>query len=251
MRVAVLGLGEAGGRYAEDLSAAGWHVHAYDPAPTPTPPGVVRATSLPAAVAGADLVLSLTGASAAVAAARAATPAIREDGCFADLNTTAPQVKQEVAGVLGGVPVADVAVLAPVPRLGAATPVLVSGPGAEQAAAYLRQAGATAEVLAGPVGAAAGRKLLRSVFMKGLAAAVLEAVAAGRAAGCEQWVRDQIAGELGLDGPALVDRLLTGSRTHAGRRADELRAARDHLATLGVPHPVCDAALAALSELAR
>ena len=42
MRVAVLGLGEAGGRFATDLVAAGVQVAAFDPGPVPTPSGVER-----------------------------------------------------------------------------------------------------------------------------------------------------------------------------------------------------------------
>jgi hypothetical protein len=94
---------------------------------------------------------------------------------------------------------------------------------------------------------AAERKLLRSVFMKGIAAVVLEALAAGQAAGCEQWVRGQIVAELGGGGPGLVDRLVEGSRRHAARRISEVEASRDYLRELGVPTPVCDAALAWLA----
>ncbi len=43
----------------------------------------------------------------------------------------------------------------------------------------LAECGATAEVLQGPAGTAATRKLLRSVFYKGMAAAVIEALLAG------------------------------------------------------------------------
>ena len=51
----------------------------------------------------------------------------------------------------------------------------------------------------GEAGAAAARKLVRSVFYKGLAAAVTEALRAARAAGCEQWLR-QLAEEQGAAG---------------------------------------------------
>jgi 3-hydroxyisobutyrate dehydrogenase len=244
MRVAILGLGEAGSRYAADLAEAGWAVTGYDPAPVPTPPGATRASSIVAAVDAAELVMSLTGAEFAVTAAEAAAPF---EGCYADFNTAAPSVKRAVAARLTRV--ADVAVLAPVPRLGAATPLLVSGADADLVAAAFRSVGAEVEVLDEPVGAAAGRKLLRSVFMKGLAAAVLEAVAAGTAAGCADWVRAQIAAELGPDGPALVERLITGSRRHAARRVEEVRASREHLAELAVPTLVCDAALGWLERL--
>lgn len=248
MRVAVLGLGEAGGRYAADLAAAGCAVHGYDPASTPTPAGVRRAGSAAAAVRDARLVLSLTGAAAAVAVATEIAPALPDGCCLADLNTAAPALKRQVQEAAAGATVADIAVLAPVPRHGLATPLLAAGPGARQVAALLGAVGAPVTVLDAPVGAAAARKLLRSVFMKGLAASVVEALAAGAAAGCEPWVREQIAQELG---EALADRLVTGSHRHGARRAEEVEAATAYLAELGVPADVCAASHAWLARLAR
>lgn len=245
---AVLGLGEAGARYAADLAAAGWPVVGYDPAPTSTPDGVVRAHSIADAARGAELVLSFTGEPASVAAATSAGPALPPRARYADFNTSAPATKRAVERGCA-VPVADVAVLAPVPRDGARTPLVASGAAASEVAAALGTVGAGVEVLDEPVGAAAGRKLLRSVFMKGLAAAVVEADTAGAAAGCQEWIREQMAGELGPRGPELVERLLAGTRAHAGRRAHEMAASRAHLDELGVPAPVVEASLRWLREL--
>lgn len=257
-RVAVLGLGEAGRRYAAGLTAAGRRVSGYDPAPDVADvPGVRRAGSAADAVAGAGLVLCLTGAAHSVRAAEAVASALEPRACFADFNSSAPSAKRAVERALGRggdsgaeTDVADVAVLAPVPRAGARTPLLVSGAGAATVAAVLRPLGADVDVLDGePVGAAAARKLLRSVFMKGLAAAVLETVTAGSAAGCEDWVRRQIADELGPCGAELVQRLVDGSRTHAARRIHEVRASRDYLTELGTPTAVCEASLRWLERL--
>ena len=56
-------------------------------------------------------------------------------------------------------------------------------------------------------GDAAGLKLLRSVFMKGLAAAAIESLEAARAAGDEDRVRAEIASVIG---EPLLERLLAG-----------------------------------------
>ena len=250
MRVAILGLGEAGRRYATDLVAANWLVSGFDPAPAPTLEGVRRADSAAEAVKDAELVLGLTGARFAVTAAADAAPALASGACYADFNSAAAAEKRAVAEALAGTGalVADVAVLAPVPRAGAATPLIVSGPGAQAVADALRPVGAPVEVLAEPVGAAAGRKLLRSVFMKGLAAVVIEAVTAGEAAGCADWVRQQIAAEIG---PALTDRLITGTRAHAARRVHEVEASRDYLAELDAPTPITDATVTWLRRLSE
>ena len=91
------------------------------------------------------------------------------------------------------------------------------------------------------------RKLCRSVFYKGMAAAVTESLRAGQAAGCEAWLRDNIAEDIGA---AMLDRLEQGSITHAVRRADEMAAAADLLGELGVPARIAAASRDWLEQLA-
>jgi 3-hydroxyisobutyrate dehydrogenase-like beta-hydroxyacid dehydrogenase len=109
--------------------------------------------------------------------------------------------------------------------------------------------GADVTVLPGPPGAAATRKLIRSVFVKGMAAAIIEAAQAARKAGCEQWLRDQAAAEFETADARLVDRLIEGSVKHAGRRSHEMAAACELLAALGVPSRVSAASYDWLRDL--
>ncbi|MBP2472906.1 3-hydroxyisobutyrate dehydrogenase-like beta-hydroxyacid dehydrogenase [Crossiella equi] len=250
MHVTILGLGEAGRRYAEDLSNLGWQVTAYDPAPTPTPRGTTRARTPQDAVTDANLVLSLTGATAATRVAWQVAEALPTEACYADLNTTSPAAKLTIAEAVGPPRTADVALLAPVPRSGAATPLLASGEAATTFAALFLPTGAELTVVPGPPGTAAGRKLLRSVFMKGLAAVVLEAMEAAEAANCADWLHTQIATELGPAGPALVDRLVSGTKIHASRRIPEVQACQDYLTILDSPTDICAATLMWLVRLA-
>jgi 3-hydroxyisobutyrate dehydrogenase-like beta-hydroxyacid dehydrogenase len=237
--VAVLGLGEAGGAIARDLVAAGVVVRAYDPA-VPASAGMVPATSEADAATGADLVLSVNSAKASLDALRAGIPGLAPaavgGGVWADLNTASPGTKRRLAEIAeeSGIAFADVSIMAPVPGRGLRTPMLTSGPAAARVARILTPLGASIQVLDGPPGLAAERKLLRSVFFKGLAAAVVEALAAARAAGCEDWLRENIAEELSRAGASTVDRLVSGTHQHAVRRADEMAAATDMLAELGV-----------------
>ena len=62
--------------------------------------------------------------------------------------------------------------------------------------------------------------------MKGLGALIVESVSIGKAAGAEDWVREQIANELST-GQSAVDRLYNGTVKHADRRATEADAAVD------------------------
>ena len=251
-RIAVLGLGEAGSLIAGDLAAAGADVRGFDPL-LPPPPGVQARTGDADAVRDADLVLSLNSAHDALSALRAALPALRPGTLWADLNTAAPALKHHLADVAAarGVAVVDVALMAPVPGRGLATPMVASGEAAEVFADLLAGFGVTVELVPGPVGTAISRKLLRSVFYKGLAAAVLEALAGARAAGCEEWLRENISDELaGFDDNAL-ERLVDGSRRHARRRIDEMDAAAQQLTDLNVPPHVATAARDVLQTLVQ
>lgn len=233
--IAVLGFGEAGSLIARDLVAAGAIVRGFDPK-VPAPPGVTGADSDAAAAAGADLVLSVNSAGDAVAALTASLGALAPGVRWADLNTAAPGTKQRLAGIgqEHGIDVTDIAMMAPVPGRGLRVPMLASGHGADLVAATLRGYGAGIEVLDGPAGLAATRKLLRSVYYKGMAASIVEALEAARAAGLEDWLTAHIAEDLAKHDAAMLTRIVTGTRTHAVRRGHEMAAATEMLADLGV-----------------
>jgi 3-hydroxyisobutyrate dehydrogenase-like beta-hydroxyacid dehydrogenase len=217
--VAVLGFGEAGALLARDLVAAGAAVRGYDPK-VPAPAGVTPAGSDAEAVTGAGLVLSVNSAGDAVAALEASVDALAPGAAWADLNTAAPAVKRRLAAL---------------------------GEGAGGVARTLRGFGARVDVLAGPAGLAATRKLLRSVYYKGLSASVVEALEAARAAGLEDWLTGHIAEDLAKLDAAALARIVTGTRQHAVRRGHEMAAAAEMLADLGVA-PVMAAASQHLHE---
>jgi 3-hydroxyisobutyrate dehydrogenase-like beta-hydroxyacid dehydrogenase len=251
--VAVLGLGEAGSRYAADLLDAGVTVVGHDPVTRPEIPGLRLAGDPAAAVHDAEFVFSLNAAHVAVRVAEDAAPGLRAGTVFADLNTGSPQVKRQVAEAVQptGASFADVAVLAPVPRAGLRTPVALAGPGRKRLSDFLEPLGVPVEDAGAEPGAAAARKLLRSVFMKGVAAAVLESLEIAALACQEDWLRDQIVGELTAADAAFVDRLVDGTHRHAGRRLEEMRAAADYAADIGASFDVTQATIARLERLAE
>jgi 3-hydroxyisobutyrate dehydrogenase-like beta-hydroxyacid dehydrogenase len=250
--VAVLGLGEAGGRIAADLVAAGARVRGFDPA-VPAPPGVELADGDADACRGAALVISLTTAAGSEDALRQALPGLEPGACYADANTAPAGQKQRLAALAAGagVPFADIAIMAPILARGLGTPMLASGPAASVVVAVLSGFGGQAEVLDGPAGAAATRKLLRSVFYKGMAAAVVEALRAAEAAGQADWLRGHIAAELAAADEAMALRLETGSYQHAARRVHEMAAAAELVEELGQSARVTRASQEQLAELAN
>ena len=246
--IAVLGLGEAGSLIARDLVAAGAAVRGFDPRAS-APAGAIAADSDAEAVTGAGLVLSVNSADEAVAAFTASIDALAPGAIWADLNTASPSVKQRLAalGRERAIPVTDIAMMAPVPGKGLRVPMLASGDAADWVAALLRRYGADIEVLDGPAGLAATRKLLRSVFYKGMSASIVEALGAARAAGLEDWLTGHIAEELAQQDASALTRIVTGTRRHAIRRGHEMAAAAEMLTDLGV-EPIMAAASRHLHE---
>jgi len=246
--IAVLGLGEAGSAIAGDLAAAGARVLGFDPV-QPAREGVEPAADAPAAVATADIVLSVNTAAVALEVAETVAPALPSGCLYADLNTAPPALKRSVASAVG-VAFADVALMEPVPDWGVRTPALASGDGAERFAAAFDRFGMPVTSVGPEPGAAAARKLARSVFMKGQAAAIGEALEAAGRLGCEDWLYRNIETTMAAADARLVRRLVEGSRQHAGRRVDEMAAAVAMLEELGVEPRVAAASEAWLRSLA-
>ena len=249
--IAVLGLGEAGAAIASDVAAMGNRVLGYDPT-QPAPEGVEAAADAAAAAAAAKIVVSVNSAAVALDLAEAVAPALQPDTLYADFNTGAPALKRAIAAAVEahGAVFADVALMEPVPDWGVRTPALTSGAGAERFAAAFQRLGMPVIAVGPEPGAAAARKLARSVFMKGQAAAIGEALAAAEQLGCADWLYKNIESSLTAADGRLLRRLVEGSRTHAGRRVDEMAAAVAMLEELGVEPRVAAASEAWLRSLA-
>jgi len=127
-----------------------------------------------------------------------------------------------------------VALLGPVPGHGLRTPALVSGPGAERFEHLLGGLGMPVTVVGEMPGEASARKLVRSVFAKGLAASIGESLAAAERLGCERWLHAELERTLTEADAALLQRMNDGSRVHAARRSEEMAAAVAMLDDLGV-----------------
>lgn len=237
MRIAVLGLGEAGQLYAEGFASLGATVTAYDPFATPELRGVRQASTMSDAIEGANYAISLVGAVASSAVLDDALDSLGTSTVFADLNTASPELKHRLSerAAASGVRYVDIAVMAPVPRAGIMTPLLASGGSAPRLVDDWSKLGIPVSSVGHDAGDAAGLKLLRSVFMKGLAALVFESTIAAEKVGARTWMIEEIAGELGPDGRALVDRLVEGTKAHAERRAHEMEDVAEYLQSLNAP----------------
>ncbi len=234
--IAVLGVGEAGGLIAADLIAKGVIVNGYDPKPVLMPDGVIHCQTPQEAVARADAVIAVTPGSDADTAMRQCIDDLAPHAFYADFSTNAPSVKRELAGLAEahGIPFVDVALMTLVPGHGLYTPVMVAGTAAESFKEVFSALGMPVETVAGEAGEAAARKLLRSVMMKGLAAVVIESMRAGEAAGCADWLWQNLSQQIASATEETVGRLVAGTATHAVRRLHEMECSQAMLESLGV-----------------
>jgi 3-hydroxyisobutyrate dehydrogenase-like beta-hydroxyacid dehydrogenase len=234
--ITVFGLGEAGSLIAADLAAAGADVRGYDPADVPTPAGVERFDDPRQAVRKARLVMAITAAADAQAAIAQAWDVIGRGTIYADLSTAPPSLKEDLndTATLRGLSFADVALMSTVPGKGVSTPSYASGSGAAAYADLVNPLGASVEVLGDEPGRAAQRKLLRSVFVKGMTSTLIEAMEAAEAAGESEWFWEHIAATIADADEQLLDRLVAATGTHAERRRKEMEAAAQLLEILEV-----------------
>ena len=249
MKIAILGVGEAGRTVSHDLIMAGVEVHGWDPQPHQLPEGLLFAENNTAAVANAELVLSTNWASVAIEVAQEVAPILSKDHLYADLNTSSPQMKKEVAAIIEqtGAHFVDAAFMAPVPPKGIKTPVYASGLGALTFAEKLSPLGMPITVLDNQPGSAATHKLVRSIFYKGLANVVMECLEAAQKLDLENYARQQMMTL--LNDEAMIDRFVQGSHKHADRRIHEMEAVVALLDSIGVASFSSQASIAKLNDV--
>ncbi len=232
----LIGFGEAGSTFA---GAGKWGARAHvfdrktdDPADAQAmreayaAAGVTCAPIMEQALSGVDLVVSLVTADQALAVAEAAAAWLRAGSIYCDMNSVAPQTKEQAARLVeaAGGHYVDVAVMAPVNPARLSVPLLLSGSMAAQAAPRLAALGfSNINVVGENVGRASSIKMIRSVMVKGLEALTAECVLAAEAAG----VREEVLASLDASDKAQswgdrADYNLDRMMIHGLRRAAEM-----------------------------
>lgn len=241
MRIALIGLGEVGRVFAEELSAhdlVAWDIRFSDPASPASinalATGIPTASSAAAAADGADWVISAVTAGNTVDAARDASSGIRTGACFVDLNSASPGAKTAAAQAIesAGGRYVEVAVMSPIEPKRLASPMLCGGPHAQQVVAQLGDLGFSgATFYSDTLGKAAATKLCRSVVVKGMESLVTESMLAARSYGVEDDVLDSLSNLFpGTDWHEFARYLISRSLQHGVRRAEEMEEAAETVA---------------------
>ena len=258
MKIGFIGFGGAGYGLAKGLKEAGiQEVHFHDRMQlTPPYAEVIRrhaaeTGALQAATAGEllswiDVVFSCVTGAMAVSVAEEAAPFLAPGKLYADVNTAAPQIKEQVAGIVekAGAAFVDAAMMGAVPTFLHRVPILASGGGADRFQKCMQPYGMNIRVIGVKPGQASAIKMFRSIFMKGLLALFIEMLTATHRYGVDETVLRSIAES--LDGVPFLEtaRLqMTKGGVNAERMAHEMEEVIATLEGMGLPAGMSRAAM--------
>jgi 3-hydroxyisobutyrate dehydrogenase-like beta-hydroxyacid dehydrogenase len=264
--LAFIGFGELGSSLAEGLGRSGAHrLRAYAPRRSQASAterlearlrraGAQRSDSLREALAGVTAVHSVVPARAAREVAERCASTLAAGAFYVDLTAASVSEKVAAAALIArsGALYVDAAVLGTVAVSGFEVPIVASGPGAPGWKALVDPEGLVVEVIDAPAGHATLLKLLRSVYMKGRDALIVEMMLAARRYGLEDRVAASIQGPgEAVSFPALAERVLCALAVHAGRRADELLSSSEVVTAAGIEPVITRAGSEVLRNLAE
>ncbi|HMF26426.1 MAG TPA: DUF1932 domain-containing protein [Pseudolabrys sp.] len=246
-RISFIGFGEAGQAIASGLRDAGieriaaWDILFPEAAGARLKSasdtiGVRAASSAADAVRDSDMIVSAVTAASSLDAARSVAPHLTGNPFYLDINSVSPGRKQETARLLGErARYVDVAVVAAIHPARHRTPLLISGPHAEEISPLLGELEMQLTVVGPQTGSAAAIKMIRSVMIKGIEALTLECFLAAARAGVLEEVTTSLKNNYPtLDWTKIADYNLERMASHGERRAAEMEESAATLRELGV-----------------
>jgi 3-hydroxyisobutyrate dehydrogenase-like beta-hydroxyacid dehydrogenase len=260
--ISFIGFGEAGKAISSGLRDAGiehiaaWDILFPDPAGAPLKTvgesiGVRMASSAGDAVRETDMVISAVTAASSVDAARSVAPHLTGNPYYLDINSVSPGRKQETAQLLGErARYVDVAVIAAIHPARHRTPLLISGPYAEEISPLLGELDMQLAVVGPEIGSAAAIKMIRSVMIKGIEALTLECFLAASRAGVLEEVTASLKNNYPtLDWAKITDYNLERMASHGERRAAEMEESAATLRELGLDPLMVDSTVKRQREM--
>jgi len=248
-KISFIGFGEAGSLLAKGLIEAGAQVPACydilidDPKTAQALKdkakalGVTAAATAQEAVAGADIVISAVTTSNTLEAAQNVAPHLAQGQIYLDINSTSPEIKRKAAQVIeaSGADFVEAAVMDLVPPHGHKVPMLLAGKAAQQATDALATYGMNVTALGDKIGDASSVKMVRSVFMKGFTAILLESLVSAKKLNAEDAVLSSLQTTFPeMDWKGLANYYLPRLIQHARRQSGEMKSVAQTLQEIGI-----------------
>lgn len=245
MKIAVLGLGEAGSVFASGLAAGGAEVTGYDPLLLADAArfaalerkGVGVACTASEAVVGVDMIISLTSESAFEDAAASVKETIHSGQIYLDMNLISPLKKKRICDLLPGIDIVDGTIMkASVAKMKHKTRVYVAGAKGRETADVLCKLGLDVTFVDEKFGAACGIKLLRGIFMKSIETTLMESAHAAACLGISDSFLREICKAVQENTPfdSMLHDMITTCPDHASRHGTEIQETIPLLRSLGI-----------------
>ncbi|MGG1556355.1 prephenate dehydrogenase/arogenate dehydrogenase family protein [Paenibacillus ferrarius] len=244
MRLGFIGFGEAAFEMSSGLKQQGLEqITAFDPMWNhPTFGALVQERAQKAQVellsqseqvlARADILIVAVPADKAFDASTALKPHLKQDCVYVDVSASSPDVKTRISENVKetGCRFVDAAMMGPLPVYKHKVPTLASGDGTDTFIQLLSPYGMEISKVSEHPGDASAVKLVRSIYMKGIAALLVEMLQAAHHYKVDELVIDSISETMdGTSFASTMNRLVTGTSIHALRRAAELEGSIDML----------------------
>ncbi len=202
---------------------------------------------------GSDVLFAAVPSSNTLEVCRLVRDVLRPGQLYVDVSASTPRVKQQIWDQIKdtGVLFVDAAMLGSLPKDKHKVPISASGNGAAQFLQTMGPVGMNITLAGEQAGAASAIKLVRSIFMKGIATLMIEMLLAADAYD----VSDEVVSSIGesmdnIPFTSHLDRLVTGSAIHSVRRAKELDGSISLLEEAGLAATMTAASKEALEALA-
>lgn len=179
-------------------------------------------------------------------------PALRDGQLYVDVSASTPGIKEKIWEKLKdkNILFADAAMLGSLPKDKHRVPIMASGNGAKRFKELMDVYGMNISLAGEVPGAASAIKLIRSIYMKGCSALMIEMLQAADAYG----VTDEVISSISVSMDNIpfsnhLNRLVTGSALHCVRRAAELKGSIELLSDKSISSDMTAAAKRRLEGL--
>lgn len=249
MALGFIGFGEVGFEIGNGLVKEGFtEIYAFDPMQNSEKFGEIvkvraqnaKITLLESAEEVADkceFILSVVPGAFAIEAAKSVLEKIKKGKVFADLSTSLPSAKKEIDHLITekGGKFVDGALMASLSQTHHKVPILVAGSGSEQLINALKPFGMVVKKISETAGDAIAVKMVRSIYMKGIAALGAEMLEAANILKVDRLVLDSISDTLNATPFEKTNNyLVVASAWHGARQVHEMEDVTKMLRDIGV-----------------
>lgn len=201
-----------------------------------------------------ELLIVAVPAQYALAACESIKDQLTPAHLYIDVSASSPTVKKRIAQVVAeaGAESVDAAMLGPLTVNQHKVPMYVSGTGAQHFKQQMDRYGMNITVVSHSAGDASSIKLMRSIYMKGSAALLVELMEASQKLNVADQVLTSIKETMEANSfEQIANQLVTGTAIHSERRAIELEGSLEMLAELGINCSMTKASQAKLNYISQ